>query len=124
VGGLDKILHVDVWAQLHPVTKLVVKILQHLRSKIDDMAEVRLYESDSEILVTTYKSEIRITPVLIEFVRKTADGALRVQRARFKENREIFEALKREIELVVVHNAEPNYSLVVEVLEKYLKPEE
>jgi hypothetical protein len=124
VGGLDKILHVDVWVQLHPVTKLVVKILQHLRSKIDDMAEVRLYESDSEILVTTYKSEIRITPVLIEFVRKTADGALRVQRARFKENREIFEALKREIELVVVHNAEPNYSLVVEALEKYLKPEE
>jgi hypothetical protein len=120
VSGLDKILHVDVWSELHPATKLVVKILQHVKSKLDDAAEVRAYLEDDEILVTTYKSEIRITRNEISFKRKSGD-AIRVQRAKINIPDEVYRTIKQEILLVVEHNAQPNYSFIIETLEKHLR---
>ena len=122
--SLDEVLHVDTWSRLHPVAKLVVKILQHVKSKINDMAEIRLYESENSIVVTTYKSEIRITPTSIEFKRKATDGSVRVQRAEFEENRKIFEALKQELELVIIHNAEPLYKHIAEYIDAQLRSEQ
>jgi len=120
VSGLDKILHVDVWSELHPATKLVVKILQHVKSKLDDAAEVRAYLEDDEILVTTYKSEIRITRSEISFKRKSGD-AIRVQYAKININDEVYKTIKQEIQNIIMHDAEPNYAFIVETLEKHLR---
>ena len=120
MSGLDKILHVDVWSELHPATKLVVKILQHVKSKLDDAAEVRAYLEDDEILVTTYKSEIRITRSEISFKRKSGD-AIRVQYAKININDEVYKTIKQEIQNIIMHDAEPNYAFIVETLEKHLR---
>ena len=119
----EDVLHIDTWSRLHPVAKLAVKILQHVKSKINDMAEIRLYESENSIIVTTYKSEIRVTPTSIEFKRRATD-AVRVQRAEFEENRKIFEALKQELELVIIHNAEPLYKHIAEYIDAQLRSEQ
>jgi hypothetical protein len=71
---LAEILKEDVWKTLHPATKLVVKVLQHIKSKLDDGAEIRAYFDEDEIIVTTYKSEIRITKNNIEFKRRARDS--------------------------------------------------
>jgi len=123
VSGLDKILHVDVWTQLHPATKLVIKILQHVRDKLNDIAEVRASLTDDEILVTTYKSEIRITRNEISFKRKSGD-AIRVQRAKININDEVYKTIKQEIENTIMHGAEPNYSFIVNTLDKHLRGSE
>jgi hypothetical protein len=120
VKTLAEILHVDTWSQLHPATKLVVKILQHVKSKLDDAAEVRAYLEDDEILVTTYKSEIRITRNEISFKRKSGD-AIRVQHAKISIPEEAYKAVKQEIQNILEHNAQPNYSFIVETLEKHFR---
>lgn len=122
---LEKILHMDTWGTLHPVTKLIIKILQHIKSKLDDIAEIRAYLEDDEILVTTYKSEIRIAKKVIEFKRRTKNS-LRVQRARlYRElSNEVIDIIKKTIIDMLEHGCEPDYSLIVETLEKALRPEE
>jgi len=115
-----QILHVDVWSKLHPATKLVVKILQHVRSKLDNMTEVRAFLDDCEIVLTTYRSEIRIDKNGIEFKRKTGNS-MRVQRAKVELSNEIVDAIKKSILDMLEHDAEPNYPFVVEVLEKHLR---
>jgi hypothetical protein len=117
---LAEILREENWKTLHSATRLIVKILQHIRSKIDDVAEVRAYLEDDEILITTYKSEIRITRNEISFKRKSGD-AIRVQRAKINIPDEVYRTIKQEILLVVEHDAQPNYSFIIETLEKHLR---
>jgi hypothetical protein len=114
-------LHVDVWSKLHPATKLVVKILQHVRSKVDDIAEVRVsIGDDNEILVSTHKSSIYIAKNLIEFKRKTGNG-IRVQRAKVELNNELIDVIKKSILDIVEHDADPDYGFIVELSEKTLR---
>jgi translation initiation factor 2 beta subunit (eIF-2beta)/eIF-5 len=121
--GLADILREDVWRTLHPATRLVVKILQHIKSKIDDATEVRAYLDESEILITTYKSEIRITPTRLEFKRRSR-SKLRVQRIKLSKelSKEVLDAIKTQIIDILEHDYEPDYSSLVEILEKALKP--
>jgi hypothetical protein len=120
--GLANILREDVWKTLHPATRLVVKILQHIKSKVDDAAEIRAHFYDNEIYVTTYKSEIRITTNKIEFKRRTR-SELRVQRIKLSKelNKEVLDIIKNAIVDILEYDYEPNYSLVVETLEKALE---
>jgi hypothetical protein len=121
VSGLDKILHVDVWSKLHPATKLLIKILQHVRSKVDDLAEVRVsIGDDDEILVSTHKSSIYIAKNLIEFKRKTGND-IRVQRAKVELNNELIDVIKKSILDIVEHDADPDYGFIVELSEKTLR---
>jgi hypothetical protein len=121
--SIAEILKEENWKSLHPATKIVVKALQHIRSKVKDIAEVRAYFEDDELIVTTYKSEFRVTTQLIEFKRRSAK-TLRVQRARVKLSREIINAIKNEIITILEYDYEPNYSHIVELLEKHLRKEE
>ena|GEM_PF-3690791 len=119
MSGLDKILHVDVWSKLHPATKLVIKILQHVRSKVDDMAEVRVsIGDDNEILVSTHKSSIYIAKNLIEFKRKTGND-IRVQRAKVELNNELIDVIKKSILDIVEHDADPDYETIVNIFENH-----
>jgi hypothetical protein len=121
--SLSEVLRENIWRELHPATKLIVKILQHIRSKIKDGAEVRAYFDNNEILVTTYKSEIWITPTRLEFKRRTR-SSLRVQRIKTKElDAEVLNTIKNAIVDILEHDYEPNYQLIVESLEKALKPD-
>jgi CBS domain containing-hemolysin-like protein len=120
VSELEKILHVDTWSKLHPATRLVVKILQHIRSKIDDMTEVHASLYEDEIVVTTYKSEIRIRRNIIEFKRRTVNDII-VQRAKIELSKELIDAIKKQILAILEHDAEPDYSFVVETFEKHFK---
>jgi hypothetical protein len=123
VQTLAEILREENWKSLHPATRLVVKILQHIRSKIDDAAEVRASLDDEEILVTTYKSEIRITRNEISFKRKSGD-TIRVQREKINIPDEAYKAVKQEIQNILEHNTEPNYSFIIETLEKHFRGRE
>jgi hypothetical protein len=116
------ILKEDMWKTLHPATRLVVKIMQHVKSKLEDGAEVRAYFDDNEIYVTTYKSEVRVTPRRIEFKRRARDS-LQVQRVKLSRelNKEVLDVIKNEIVSILEHDYEPNYSLIVETLEKALR---
>jgi len=119
MSDLDRILHVDVWNKLSLETKVIVKILQHIRSKMYDGAEVRAWLDDDEIIITTYKSEIRITNYMIKFKRRTADGALRVQYVRMKLDNELINAIKKEIINILEYDTEPDYETIVNTLESY-----
>jgi hypothetical protein len=123
--SLSEILREDVWRSLHPATRLIVKILQHVRSKINDMAEVRAYFEDDEIYITTYKSEIRIAPRRIEFKRRTRNS-IRVQRVKLSRelSKEVLDVIKTAIIDILEYDYEPNYQHVVEALEKALEPTE
>jgi hypothetical protein len=123
--SLSEILREDVWRSLHPVTRLIIKILQHIRSKVNDIAEIRAYLDESEILITTYKSEIHISKRLIEFKRRTSNS-LRVQRAKLSRelSEEVLDAIKTQIIDILEHDYEPNYSFIVELLEKALREPE
>ena len=123
MSTLAEILKEDTWKSLHPATKLVVKVLQHIRDKLNDGAEIRAYFDNEEILITTYKSEIRISENGIGFKRRTA-RTLRVQRAKVKLTREILDTIKNEILVVLESDVEPNYAFIVEVLEKHFAGEE
>ena len=124
MSELEKILHVDVWSQLHPATKLIIKILQHVRDKVRDGAEVRAYFDSEEILVTTYRSEVRISRSMVEFKRR-GRGGLRVQRIKhIKLSSEVIDEIKKAIVDILEHDCEPNYPLIVDILEKALRPEE
>jgi len=116
---LAEILKEDVWKELHPATKLVVKALQHIKSKLEDGAEIRAYFEDDEILVTTYKSEIRISKKEILFKRRGA-RSLRVQRIKLNKELSIDE-VKRAIIDILEYGYEPDYRSVVEALENVLK---
>ena len=122
--SLAEILREDVWRELHPATKLIVKILQHVKSKLEDGAEIRAYFEDNEILVTTYKSEVRITPRRIEFKRRSG-RSLRVQRIKLSKelSSEVIDEIKRAILDILECDYEPNYSIIVEILEKHLTEE-
>jgi hypothetical protein len=117
-----EILKEDMWKTLHPATRLVVKILQHIRSKLEDGAEIRAYFDDNEIYITTYKSEIRITPRRIEFKRRARDS-LQVQRVKLSRelNKEVLDVIKNEIVNILEHDYKPNYEGVIETLEKALR---
>jgi hypothetical protein len=119
-GSLAEILREDYWSNLHPTTKLIIKILQHIKSKLDDVAEVRAYLEDDEMLITTCKSEIRITKSEISFKRKSGE-AIRVQRAKINIPDEVYKTIKQEVQYIIMHDAEPNYSFVIETLEKHLR---
>jgi hypothetical protein len=94
--NLDKVLHKDVWSYLHPATKILVKALQHIRDKVKDGAEVRIfcYRSNGgnmEVEVTTYKSRFRISVNGIEFHREKMSCnccSIRVQKMRIKLSQE------------------------------------
>jgi hypothetical protein len=119
-----EILREDVWRELHPASKLIVKILQHVKSKLEDGAEIRAYFEDNEILVTTYKSEARITRSKIEFKRR-GRSSLRVQRLKLSKelSSEVIDEIKRAILDILECDYEPDYKLVVESLEKHLTEE-
>ena len=123
MSDLDRILHVDVWNKLSLETKVIVKILQHIRSKMYDGAEVRAWLDDDEIIITTYKSEIRINNCMIKFKRKTADGALRVQYVRMKLDNELINAIKKEIINILEYDTEPDYETIVNMIENHLNSE-
>jgi hypothetical protein len=122
MSQLDEILREDVWKSLHPATKLIIKILQHIRDKLNDGAEIQAYFDNEEILITTYKSEVRITPRRIEFKRR-GGRSLRVQRIKVKLSDEVINEIKRAILDILECDYEPDYKLVVEVLEKHLTEE-
>ena len=119
---LADILHEDYWKNLHPSTRIIVKILQHIKSKIDNFAEVRVSFLDDDIIVTTYKSEIRISKNEISFKRWTEDNStIRVQRVKIELSDELIDIIKKQILDILEHGAEPNYRFIVEVFEKTLR---
>jgi hypothetical protein len=111
--GLEKVLHVETWSKLHPATKLIVKVLQHIRSKLSDGAEVRIFYNEEregdiarniEMEVTTHKSKILITKEGIEFVRKKewesqeeSGFTMKVQRIKVRLPAEAVRMVKRAI---------------------------
>ena len=110
------------WENLHPATRIIVKILQHIKSKIDNFAEVRVSFLDDDIIVTTYKSEIRISKNEISFKRWTEDNStIRVQRVKIELSDELIDIIKKQILDILEHDAEPNYRFIVEVFEKTLR---
>lgn len=120
---------IDYWKNLHPATKLIVKIFQHIRSKLYDLAEVRARLDDDMILITTYKSEIRISKVnneiTISFKRWDGDTThlkMRVQRAKIeleeKELEELLDIIKKQILDMLEYDTEPDYRFIVETSEK------
>ena len=118
MSQLAEILKEDVWKELHPATKLVVKVLQHIKGKLEDGAEIQAYFEDDEILVTTYKSEIRISKKEISFKRKGATS-LRVQRIKLNKELSIesIDEIKKAIIDILEYGYEPNYQSVVKTLE-------
>jgi len=108
---------VQDWNKLHPVAKLVIKILQHVKSKMDDVAEVRVYFDNEEITITTHISEIRITPQIVEFKRRK-NNILRVQRAKVRLPENAIKAIKNEVISIVENDVEPDYQALIEILEK------
>jgi len=118
VSQLAEILKEDMWKELHPATKLVVKVLQHIKGKLEDGAEIQAYFEDDEILVTTYKSEIRISKKEISFKRKGATS-LRVQRIKLNKELSIesIDEIKKAIIDILEYGYEPNYQSVVKTLE-------
>jgi hypothetical protein len=120
--SLAEILHADTWKSLHPATKLIIKVLQHIKSKLEDGAEIRAYFDNDEVVIATYKSEIRITPRRIEFKRRARDS-LRVQRIKLDKemSNEVIDEIKRAVVDILEHDYEPNYSIIVETLEKALR---
>jgi hypothetical protein len=119
---LKNILHEDVWRKLHPATKGVVKILQHLRNKILDMAEVRVTFSSDSITITTYKSKSTIGKDGIEFIRWNGDHQLvaeiRVQRAKVSLPNEVIETVKEQVMAMIEYGSDPDYGLIVYTIEK------
>jgi hypothetical protein len=122
--SLAEILREDTWKTLHPATKLVIKILQHIKDKIKDGAEVRAYFDEDELTITTYKSEVRITRSKIEFKRRER-SSLRVQRLKLSRelSKEVLDVIKRAVVDILECDYEPDYQLIVEVLEKHLTEE-
>jgi hypothetical protein len=98
--NLEKVLVNETWSKLHPATKLIVKIIQHVRDKLNDGAEVRIFYDEEkeddvvkyvELKVTTCTSEITITKEGVEFMRKRVWESqnefgfnMRVQRVRVR----------------------------------------
>jgi len=120
MSGLDKILHVDVWNTLPPATKIVVKILQHIRSKLDDGAEIRAWlDDEDELIITTRKSEVRISKNSVKFKRRAADGSLRVQYVRVELSDEVFKEIREETANILEYDTEPCYEMIVNTLEGY-----
>jgi hypothetical protein len=115
---LAQILREDVWRSLRKPSKLIVKILQHIHSKVNGGSEVRAYFDDDEILVTTSRSEIRVTPRMLEFKRRT-ENSLRVQRVKLVHglSQDLLNLIKGEIVAVLEHGHEPNYALIIGALE-------
>jgi hypothetical protein len=111
------------WERLHPVTRIVIKILQHLQSKLNDFAEIRLYLlEDGSLFITTYKSEIRISKDGVFFKRWSWDNSvIRVQRAKIELPDELIEIVKTQILDLLDHDIEPNYRFVAEAFEKTLR---
>jgi hypothetical protein len=104
---------------LNPIAKLVMKILQHIKSKLDDYAEVRLYTDDNEIYVSTYMSEVKITRNSIEFKRVKPNNTIIVQRMKnIQLSDDIFKLIRDELVNIIVHDAEPNYDLISKISEK------
>jgi len=97
---------------LNPAIKLILKILQHIKSKLDDCAEVRLYADDNNVYVSTHISEIKITRNSIEF-KRVKPKMIIVQRAKKEIPEEIFRLIKDEIMNIVLHDTEPNYDLII-----------
>jgi hypothetical protein len=116
---LTEILSEDVWNTLHPVAKIVVKILQHVYSKLNDMAEVRVLFDDDQITVTTHKSRFTIGKDGIEFIRRYGNE-VRVQRAKIKLSKEVIETVKEQIMRIVEYGSNPDYGLVISEIEKAL----
>jgi len=120
MSELDKILHVDVWSKLHPATKLVIKILQHIKDKLRDGAEVRAWlDDEDEVVIKTYKSEARISKNAIRFKRKASDGSLRVQMVKVELSDEVFKEIREEIANILEYDTEPCYEMIVNTLEGY-----
>jgi len=106
------------------VTKIIIKALQHIKSKLNDMAEVRAYVDDILIIVTTYKSKLMIDGIngVIEFIRYIGDKTMiRAQRAKVKLPREVLEFIGGQIMLMLESDAEPNYGYIVYSIEKALR---
>lgn len=121
--NLAELLNKDVWTRLHPATKIVIKALQHIKSKISDMAEVRASIDDCCIVVTTNKSKLMIDGIngIIEFIRYIGNVMIRAQRARVKLPKDVIEVIGEQIRLVLESDAEPHYGLVAYVVEKALR---
>jgi hypothetical protein len=98
--NLEKVLVNETWSRLHPATKLIVKIIQHIRDNLNNFAELRVFYNEEkeddvvknvELRITTHMSEIAITKEGIEFVRKRVWESrdefgfnMRVQRVRVR----------------------------------------
>jgi hypothetical protein len=134
--NLGKVLHVDIWKHLHPLTKIIIKVTQHIYNKLQDGALVRIwYEEDEnlehvEMYVTTYKSRIVLTPEMVEFVRwscREEDSkhscVVRVHRMRTKIPVEVLLHVKREWLDMLEFDYPIDMLQLVAIVQKYVDPE-